>query len=383
MLSSHYRSHQAQRSLATSTSAAGPGNKVVTRTPLSNRVGPSSGYSANAYAGKRPPILSNSVVKCNTCKNIFKSHKDLVAHRCTRGVAMITSPSASSANRPGNKLLELATKAAASQSKSAANSKRRTTPKKTAPSSQMMNEQHTAAQHLIEAAGLGGDEQAGETSVDEDTQLIMILNQATGELMEITAPKGMQVSDVINSLNLTPGFVVQEDDGSIAAGVAGAEGTEGGEEQHQEEVVVAQEEEIVATEESQLAGGDEGVKNETEEILEEEHVVITSGGEEAPTVEVINPEGGDKAGEVVEEQQIGEETAGETVANAEGGESNGGNLSQFIIEDHGGEQQIILPAECFNEDGTLTLDEETMARLSIQISPEGEIVTTQDPSTYV
>lgn len=30
----------------------------------------------------------------------------------------------------------------------------------------------------------------------------MILNQETGELMEITAPQGMAVSDVINSLNL-------------------------------------------------------------------------------------------------------------------------------------------------------------------------------------
>ncbi|OTF70654.1 hypothetical protein BLA29_001059 [Euroglyphus maynei] len=353
MLTSHLRSHQPM-----------PRNPHVSRGNQMNRATiqyqnqarPSPSVLQRSKSAAQP-MLSNSVIKCGHCNNLFRSTKDLSLHKCAPKYPN---------NGDQNKLLELASKATA-QAKAVTNkmpARRRASPKKP---------QQPIEQQMIDLPAFHGQQ-----PVDDDTQLIMILNQSTGELMEITAPKGMEVQDVINSLNFTPaGEDVQ---------------MEVIEEQPQEQSAFAN---MVDVEQQQES---------TNDIKQEHKIVPTNEQEEtAAAIEVIeqvNDETASSVQHVVEENQqpttstdnhqdeavVATNPEAETTTTVliqQDGDGDHQVTHQIIdSDDPNGSQAIVLPPECINEDGSLILDAETLQRLNLAISvDENGTITTPDGNT--
>ena len=302
MLTSHSRSHQNIQKVMPQSLAPQrppPGRPTATKSPMiqsvprsdsnlikfpsplnATQLKPKTGLQTTigGLAGKSPQV-SSTIIKCGHCSALFKNPKDLAGHKCVKMAPKETISDES-------KLLELAAKAAQAKP-SPKPPRRRPPPKKTVQQQQPVIDLNalTAAQGIASAA-------------EDGTQVIMILNQETGELMEITAPQGMAVSEVISSLNFVrpnagePMTIAANGNDSIAFG--------------QQEIQVQQ-------------------------------------GHEAQTSQ-----------EVTQEMQ-------------DGGEAQ--------------EQTIMLPANCFNEDGSLTLDAATLASLNLGIAVDGNGELTTDGNT--
>jgi hypothetical protein len=237
---------------------------------------------------KGGPQVSNTVIKCGHCNSLFKSAKDLAGHKCVKSVKQEPIDE--------SKQLELIAQAAAAASaptKPAAKTarSRARTPKKTA---------QTQQQPVIDLNALTAAQGIANQSED-GTQVIMILNQESGELMEITAPQGMAVSEVINSLNFVRPNISE-----------------------------------VAT---IPANGSNTVAFDPQEL----HV-----------------------------QQSEDSAALSTIVGQQLQSGDGGS---------GGEQTIMLPANCFNEDGSLTLDAATLSSLNLAIAVDGNGELTTDGNT--
>lgn len=311
MLTSHLRSHQAMPPRQTTKSA-----KSI---QYSNR---------NPTVLSRPklltqqPLLSNSVIKCGHCFNLFRSSKELNNHKCT---GKITN------NGDQNKLLELASKATSAKALKIPQPRKRVSPKKP-----------TVVEQLINLPEISNNNQQ---SGDDETQLIMILNQTTGELMEITAPKGMEVQDVINSLNLS-------NSGEIAMEVS--ETTEQPMEVEQEKPKnqTVNDETNAAIEIIEQAHT-ESENNAVQEVTTTEPITATNTEEEIASTEILL-------------------------------QDNGNEQITQIIDPNIQERAIILPPECMNEDGTFTLDAETLERLNLTLSVgENTTLTAPDGSTFI
>ena len=311
MLNSHQRSHQTIQRVNPQSIAPqkpSPGRPTQTKNPiiqsiprhdsnlikfpaplnttqLKSKPGMSSALGINTV---KSPQVSSTIIKCGHCSALFKNPKDLAGHKCVK-----TTPKQHEVSDE-SKLLELAAKAAQASAKATPKParNRRQSPKKA-----------VTQQPVIDLNALT----QGMTNQSEDgTQVIMILNQETGELMEITAPQGMAVSEVINSLNF-----VRPNLG--------------------EAVTIA-------------SNGSDSVSFGQQELQ--------SGGQ----TEV----GTASSSDTQVSQQIQSTSAGESGAQ---------------------EQTIMLPANCFNEDGSLTLDAATLASLNLGIAVDGNGELTTDGNT--
>lgn len=313
MLNSHQRSHQTIQRVNPQNitpQKPSPGRPTQTKTPIiqsiprneSNLIkfpSPLNTTQIKSKLGSTPtiggtliksPQVSSTIIKCGHCSALFKSPKDLAGHKCVK-----TTPKHEILPEE-SKLLELAAKAAQASAKPAPKPRsRRQSPKKAAPQQQQ--------QPVIDLNALT---QGIANQSEDGTQVIMILNQETGELMEITAPQGMAVSEVINSLN----FVRPNIGEAVTIASNGSDSAAFG----QQELQVQQ------TEGQETA------------------VAQTSG----------------------DSQEFQSTSAGEGGAQ---------------------EQTIMLPANCFNEDGSLTLDAATLASLNLGISVDGNGELTTDGNT--
>lgn len=323
MLTSHLRSHQPIPRSAVNNKPNPLNNKVVN-------------YTARNY--QRPALLqqqrtpgnikpNQQIIRCGHCNMYFTTTKELGHHKCEG-----KTPSTSNG---GNKLNDLASIAMSEQPKSYSKQiapKRKASPKK-------VKENDSLKQ-------TNNEQQQGE---QEETQLIMILNQVTGELMEITAPKGMEVKDVIESLNFqSMDEVSSVVDSSIV----------------EDQIIVQEKTENIEQEET--AAAIEIISQQTNEVDPESSIAEQDIVEEQHHQDAIITDDGTQM--IIEHQ---EETKVEV--------DDDGQIAQIIAtgEDQS-EQAIILPAGCFNEDGSLTLDADTLSRLNLTISEDGQI--TSDPN---
>lgn len=304
MLTSHLRSHQAMPPRPTAKTPK-PSIQYSNRNPT---------VLSRSKILTQQPLLSNSVIKCGHCLNLFRSSKELNNHKCT---------GKNTNNSDQNKLLELASKATSAKALKIPqhNPRKRSSPKKANVVEQLMDLQPETS----------NNEQTG----DDETQLIMILNQTTGELMEITAPKGMEVQDVINSLNLTNSGEIPE------ATEQPMEIEQEKPKNHDEANTAIEIIEQVPT----------NVENNVQEVTAPETVTATTEQEIAGTEILLQDNGGDQ-------------------------------ITQIIEDPNTQERAIILPPECINEDGTFTLDEETLQRLNLQLSVGDNTLTTTDGSAF-
>lgn len=301
MLNSHQRSHQNIQKVmpqCITPQKPPPGRPTATKSPMiqsvprndSNLVKfpsplnptqlkPKTGIQTTigGLIGKSPQV-SSTIIKCGHCSALFKNPKDLAGHKCVK-----TTPKETITDE--SKLLELAAKAAQAKPSPKPRS-RRPPPKKTAQQQQPVIDLNA----LTQAQGIA-------TPAEDGTQVIMILNQETGELMEITAPQGMAVSEVINSLN----FVRPNAGEALTIAANGSDSIAFG----QQEIQVQQ-----------------GLEAQAQEAPQE----MQSAGEAQ-------------------------------------------------------EQTIMLPANCFNEDGSLTLDAATLASLNLGIAVDGNGELTADGNT--
>lgn len=338
MLTSHQRSHQ----------------------PLPRSVNSNVGNVRNSFAGRNQsfsplnrghnsaqrqrqfntPNLASNFIKCGHCEGLFKTTRELTVHHCQgKVVNKGVTP-----NGNQNKLYDLASKAStAPKAVNRQPARRKPSPKKPVATAPSNDQQFNAVVMDDSAQG------------DDDTQLIMILNQVTGELMEITAPKGMEVKDVIDSLNFQnldeSNQTVQVVDESLA------------------EHGIAVQEEHPGVEQDEAAQAIEII--EQQQVNEEEaaagSIMITEGSQAAgqstqheddPVPEVVDPS-------ELENHQVMD------------GKVDGPQISTQVIEGEDGqhEQAIVLPADCFNEDGSLTLDAETLQRLQLSVDDNGQIIS--------
>lgn len=307
--------------------------------------------------------LGNNIIRCGHCSNLFTDAKELNMHNCKKIRA--STSSAMNNGTPANKLYDLAAKAS--------------TAPKAGSSKQAMHQQPARSRKPSPKKGITRedveiaiDHSIHETTGDEDTQLIMILNQVTGELMEITAPKGMEVKDVIESLNF------QQMEEAAAA-------------QIDEQGMLMQEENVPQDEQEEAVANIEMLEHQQEGIAEDQQqqmaVVVNAGDVSAEQHLVSSNEG-------AQEEQVSASTSGEhqqepnsvTVDGsemmvehegavhqvAEGAVVEGNEVMENgaqIMEGAGheeGSSQIILPAECYNSDGTLTLTDDLLSQLSAQ-----------------
>ncbi|XP_054168028.1 uncharacterized protein LOC128965373 [Oppia nitens] len=302
MLNSHQRSHQAIQRIQPQNMAPqkpSPGRPSQTKTPLiqPNPIKhdgqpvkfPTPNLNTTSLKAKspqplgKPPQVSSTVIKCGHCSALFKSPKDLAGHKCVK-----TNIKHETQEVKPMELVPQTINTTAPKPAPKSRSRART-PKKVAQQQQQQQQQ----QPMIDLNALTAA-QGIATQQDDGTQVIMILNQESGELMEITAPQGMAVSDVINSLNFVrPGEVA----------TIPANGT------------------TVAYEPTELTGVQQTQSQEVDNALT---TIVSQSGD-------------------------------------------------------GSEQTIMLPANCFNEDGSLTLDEATLANL---ISGNGQI-TAPDGTTFI
>ncbi len=301
MLNSHQRSHQSVQRIQPSTLS--PTKPTVgrpsTKTPIiqsissknesqqSIKLQSSLSTTIKSKTGPIPqstnvskPQVSNTVIKCGHCSALFKNAKDLAGHKCVKSTQIKHEilPEES-------KLLELAAKAAAAvkpQQSPKSPRGRRQSPKK-----QLSQQQ----QPVIDLNALTAAQGIGNQSED-GTQVIMILNQESGELMEITAPQGMAVSEVISSLNFVRPAAT--------------------------EVTT-----LSSTSSSSVAFGQQQQQQQQQQL----------------------------------------------------------QLQQQSATGAAQEQTIMLPANCFNEDGSLTLDAATLSSLNLAIAVDGNGELTTDGNT--
>lgn len=264
----------------------------------------------------------NSVIKCGHCHNLFRSTKELGGHKCVAKFNVM--------NNGDQKLMDLANRAEQAKTISKPTpQRRRASPKKPVQIAPSVQEQMLDVSSITQTSG-------ENQNADEDTQLIMILNQSTGELMEITAPKGMEVQDVINSLNFSQSI---------------------------EDVQVETVEEPAATQQvNQIV--QPKIENTEQETAQAIEIIEQQANQENPTPEVTATE------QATASIMIEEKT-----------QQPAQQLAQIIDNVGEQEQAIVLPADCFNEDGSLTLDAATLSRLnlSLQVDENGGIATS-DPN---
>lgn len=222
-------------------------------------------------------------------------------------------------------------------------SRRRASPKKA-----------TATEPQIDLSQLPGPSSESQ-QLDDDTQLIMILNQVTGELMEITAPKGMEVKDVIESLN----FQSMEE----------AVQNPADESMEENQIVNSQDKLENSEQEEETAAAIEMIEHQANEVDQ----AATSVATEDPILEdqhAASVETDGTAPMIIEQQ-----------ADKDGE----GHITQIMEDDGQGGHEIVLPANCFNDDGSLTLDADTLSRLNLTLSVDenGQQVVTSDSTTFV
>lgn len=363
MLTSHQRSHNTVQRPSTGSQMQKMNSSI--KLPISTYSSIRTKQTARRTFSSTTSInLGNQIIRCGHCSSIFADPKELSMHNCQKQRA--STSSAMNNGTQANKLYELAAKA--STAPKAGSSKqpiyqqpariRKPSPKKT------VNPQD---------AEIAIDNSINESHADEDTQLIMILNQVTGELMEITAPKGMEVKDVIESLNFQQmeeanaqqldeqGMLMQEENvpqDEQEEAVANIEmlaehQQEGTVEEQQQQMTVVMDAGDVSTEQHLMQANngaqEEQVSASTSAELPNS---VTVDGSEMIVAEAV------QQGAVVESNENG--ASGEVV-------ENGGQMGQ-IIEAAGqeGGSEIILPAECYNSDGTLTITDDLFTQLSAQ-----------------
>lgn len=285
MLTSHSRTHQSNRS------------------PFVKR-----------FALPKPTLLSK-LIKCGHCGSLFKTPKDLTGHICI-GKTPADGPSTSAQANSHRRYLNIPTKSKAAR--------RRLPPRK--PTVQEKPEEEEESQPFIELSS---------SPPEDETQLIVILNQSTNELMEITAPRNMKIQDVLNSLNLSQldghgNEVIQPDPDSEEANVAC-----------------------------------EVIQDDLNSAPNVHHIYARNKNDQPSTSVVPSDDSQtDKPSEVVHEQSSADMNSVQSAIDQE-------TVADFNPQ----EQQIVLPAECFNEDGSLILDEAMMARFNIRIGPDGTLTT--------
>lgn len=356
MLTSHLRSHQPMPRNPHVVSRSNQMGRATIQYQNQARPSPSVLQRSKSTA---QPMLSNSVIKCGHCNNLFRSTKDLSLHKCAPKYPN---------NGDQNKLLELASKATA-QAKAITTpnkmpARRRASPKKP---------QQPIEQQMIDLPAFHGQQ-----PVDEDTQLIMILNQSTGELMEITAPKGMEVQDVINSLNFTPAVedvqmevIDEQSQQSAFANIVDV----AQQEQQESANNMKQEHKILPTnEQDETAAAIEVIEQVNDETTASvQHVVEEN--QQPPT-------SNDNHGAEVVVAANSETEATTTVLIQQDGDDHQVTHQIIDSDDPNGSQAIVLPPECINEDGSLILDAETLQRLNLAISvDENGTITTPDGNT--
>lgn len=325
MLTSHLRSHQ---SLPRSNQNVKNSRPLSTYSNFSNRGGISNRGRGTA-----------NLIKCGHCGSYFRSTRELNLHPCTKGRGATVN------NVGSNKLFDMASKTSnvSKAGKQMNQVRRKASPKKQTVIEQPIMEMPLSGQTEVQAG-------------DDETQLIMILNQVTGELMEITAPKGMEVKDVIDSLNFQ-----QMEDGSTVT-VASNDAA-----QIETEETMVQPEQIETSEQEETAAAIEIIEQEATEVEPQTIPMVT---EEQTYVEEQQPV---EEAEIVDPNSMIIEQPGNIKE-----EDDGGQQIQFI-SDQGGDQTIVLPANCFNEDGSLTLDADTLSRLNLVVDDSGNL--THDPNT--
>lgn len=317
MLTSHQRSHQP---MPRAPQSATKSNQYTSKSPATYS---NIGRSTPSVLRQRPSQVltpNNSVIKCGHCHNLFRSTKELSLHKCVIK---------NTVNNGEQKLLDLAARAEQVKTVNTkpATPRRRASPKKPTQTLQLQEQVMEASAFPVNS----------ENQNSEDTQLIMILNQSTGELMEITAPKGMEVQDVINSLSLSQSIEdVQVETVEEAA--------------HVDQIVQPK----LENTEQETAQAIEIIEQQANEVIQTE-----STAEEMDTSATIMIADNEKHSE---QQQIAQ-----------------------IIENVGGQDQaIVLPADCFNEDGSLTLDAATLSRLNLSLSvDENGGMTADSGATYI
>lgn len=374
MLTSHQRSHNTVP--RSSSGPQMPRMNSITKVPIStySNLRNQGGAIRRTIGTANAANLGNNIIRCGHCSGLFTDAKELNMHNCKKLRA--STSSAMNNGTPSNKLYDLAAKA--STAPKAGSSKQQAMHQQPARSRKPSPKKNLSRQD----AEIAIDNSINESAHgDEDTQLIMILNQVTGELMEITAPKGMEVKDVIESLNFQQmeeaaasqqideqGMLMQEENvpqDEQEEAVANIEmlaehQQEGTAEDQQQQMAVVVEAGDVSAEQHLLPSND-GAHEEQVSVSAEHHQQEPNAVTVDGSVMMVEHEGA--------VQQV---TEGAVVESNESGASevveNGGQIGQ-IIEGAGQEEggsQIILPAECYNSDGTLTLTDDLFSQLSAQ-----------------
>ena len=208
MLTSHQRSHnQVPRASTGSAAQKAAGKYAVSNYSNIRTSNQPVGALRRAPGSAAASLPANSHIQCGHCKEYFTA-KELGMHNCRRGrastsaAAMLNNGASGSKQSQQQLLYDMDVKTAAAMLNPPGTSKQAGMHHQQAARGRKPSPQKKMGVSVSqEDVDIALENSINEANADEDTQLIMILNQVTGELMEITAPKGMEVKDVIESLN--------------------------------------------------------------------------------------------------------------------------------------------------------------------------------------
>lgn len=208
MLTSHQRSHnQVPRASTGSAAQKAAGKYAVSNYSNIRTSNQPVGALRRAPGSAAASLPANSHIQCGHCKEYFTA-KELGMHNCRRGrastsaAAMLNNGASGSKQSQQQLLYDMDVKTAAAMLNRPGTSKQAGMHHQQAARGRKPSPQKKMGVSVSqEDVDIALENSINEANADEDTQLIMILNQVTGELMEITAPKGMEVKDVIESLN--------------------------------------------------------------------------------------------------------------------------------------------------------------------------------------